>query len=123
MTTSSLRIPAETEQVRVARMVACTAARRAGVDVDDVEDVRLAVGEAVGRAVLRHRAAGCDEPVTIELTDDTDGFEAVVIARAQQGDQDEDFAYAVITGSVPGAQLVDEPGGGQRLILRWSVAE
>ena len=121
MTTSTLRIPAQTEQVRVARMVACAAARRAGVEADDVEDVRLAIGEAVGRAVLRHQAAGCQEPVTVEVSEGPDGFEAAVVARAGQGDQDEDFAYAVITGLVPGAHLRDEPGGGQRLVLRWAV--
>ncbi|MFN8128260.1 MAG: ATP-binding protein [Candidatus Nanopelagicales bacterium] len=121
MTTATLRIPAQTDQVRVARMVACTAARRAGVNEDDVEDVRLAVGEAVGRAVLRHQAAGCEDPVTVELTEDAGGFEAVIIARAEQGEQDEDFAYAVITGLVSGAQLAAEPGGGQRLVLRWAV--
>lgn len=121
MTTATLRVPALTEQVRVARMVACTAARRAGLPDEDVEDVRLAIGEAVGRAVLRHQAAGCTEPVTLELTYGDQDFEAVVIARAEQGDQDEDFAYAVITGLVSDAHLEDEPGGGQRLVLRWPV--
>lgn len=121
MTTSTLRIPARTEQVRVARMVACTAARRAGVPDEDVEDVRLAIGEAVGRAVLRHQAADCEDPIEVQLTEGPDKFEVVVIARAKQGDQDEEFAYAVITGLVPDAHLEDEAGGGQRLVLKWAV--
>lgn len=121
MTTSTLRIPAQTEQVRVARMVACTAARRAGMPDADVEDVRLAIGEAVGRAVLRHQAADCDDPIELQLTDAPGGFEVVVIARAAQGDQDEEFAYAVITGLVPDAHLEDESDGGQRLVLKWAV--
>ena len=44
MATSSLTIAARTDQVRVARMVACAAARRIGLTDDAVEEVRLAVG-------------------------------------------------------------------------------
>jgi anti-sigma regulatory factor (Ser/Thr protein kinase) len=121
MTTSTLRIPADTEQVRVARMVAVTAARRAGVAEEDLEDVRLAAGEAVGRAVLRQQAAGSRQPVVIELTSGPAGFGLSVTDRAGDVEVDEDFAMAVISGLVPSVEVRADEGGGQRLALHWAV--
>jgi anti-sigma regulatory factor (Ser/Thr protein kinase) len=53
--------------VRTARLIAATAARRAGVADDILSEVRLAVGEACSRAVGLHMDAGLDEPVVISL--------------------------------------------------------
>lgn len=116
MSTSTLRIPADTEQVRVARLVAATAARRAGVAEDDVEDVRLAVGEAVGRAVLRHLEAEVEEPVLVELSDEVDEFTVVVRDDAGAQESDSDFAMAVITGLVPSALL-----SGHSVTMTWAL--
>lgn len=117
MTVSTLRIPAETEQVRVARLVAGTAARLAGVDADEIEDVRLAVGEAVGRAVLRHLDEQVDAPVVIEFRDDPDSFAVVVNDEAaEEGGPDNGFAMAVITGLVPTAEL-----SGHTVSMTWPV--
>jgi anti-sigma regulatory factor (Ser/Thr protein kinase) len=121
LTTSVLRIPADTEQVRVARLVAGSAARRAGVDPEDLEDVRLATGEAVGRAVLRHQAQGCPEPVTVELREDVHSFEVAVVDRVGDAGADEGFAMAVIQGLVPHSEVARDAAGGQRLVLRWML--
>lgn len=114
MSVSTLRIPADTEQVRVARLVAGTAARRAGVDPEEIEDVRLAVGEAVGRAVLRHIDTDVAAPVVIEFRDDPATFSVVVNDQAVVGGSDNGFAMAVISGLVPTAQL-----SGQTLSMTW----
>jgi anti-sigma regulatory factor (Ser/Thr protein kinase) len=53
--------------VRTARLIAATAARRAGVADDILSEVRLAVGEACSRAVGLHMDAGLSEPVVINL--------------------------------------------------------
>ena len=98
MSTSTLRIPAQTEQVRVARLVAGSAARRAGVVEDDVEDVRLAVGEAVGRAVVRHLHSEVSDPVVIEFVDAAEFFTVVVHDRADNSLPDNEFTMAVIKG-------------------------
>ncbi len=103
MATSTLRIPADTEQVRVARLVAGSAARRAGVGEDDIEDVRLAVGEAVGRAVLKHIDAAVDAPVVVEFVDAAETFEVVVHDQAPGALADTSFAKAVISGLVADA--------------------
>lgn len=105
MSVSTLLIPSDTEQVRVARFVAGTAARRAGIDPEEIEDVRLAVGEAVGRAVLRHLDAHLQSPVVIEFRDDSDSFAVIVNDEAGHAGPDNGFAMAVITGLVPSAHL------------------
>lgn len=105
MSMSTLRIPAQTEQVRVARLVAGSAARRAGVLEDDVEDVRLAVGEAVGRAVVRHLHAKVTDPVVIEFVDANESFTVVVHDEADDSLPDNEFTMAVITGLAPSAVL------------------
>lgn len=117
MATSTLRIPADTEQVRLARLVATAAARRAGCDEQTVDDVRLAVGEAVARAVVRS-APGTE--VEVRLIDEPDGFGVEVQDTATE-DTDEGFAMAVITGLVPEAATTAVPQGGQILSLRWVV--
>lgn len=117
MATSTLRIPAETEQVRLARLVATAAARRAGCDEQIVDDVRLAVGEAVARAVLRSDPGA---PVEVRLIDEPGVFGVEVQDAAAHDDSDEGFAMAVITGLVPEAVTTAVPQGGQVLALRWA---
>ncbi len=116
MTVSTLRIPPDTVQVRVARLVAGTAARVAGVDADDIEDVRLAVGEAVGRAVLRHLDQQVQAPVVIEFRDDETSFAVVVNDEAPEGGSDNGFAMAVIAGLVPTAEL-----SGRAVSMTWPL--
>ena len=56
--------------VRVVRLVAVSLARLHGVDEEVVEDVRLAVGEACGRAVAAHAQAALDTPVVVDFEGD-----------------------------------------------------
>jgi serine/threonine-protein kinase RsbW len=56
--------------VRVVRLVAVSLARLHGVDEEVVEDVRLAVGEACGRAVAAHAQAELDAPVVVDFEGD-----------------------------------------------------
>ena len=51
MSVSELRFPAEPVHVRTARLVAGAVARQSGLDDSDVEDIRLAVGEACSLAL------------------------------------------------------------------------
>lgn len=53
--------------VRVARLVAVSLARLHGVGEEVVEDVRLAVGEACGRAVAAQSRALIDDPVVVDF--------------------------------------------------------
>ncbi len=121
MATSSLTIAPRTDQVRVARMVACAAARRIGLTDDAVDEVRLAVGEAVGRAVTRHAGAHVDDPVTMRMTDSDNGLAIEVEDRsADAAPEDSALAMAVIRGLVADARLQDRPDGTQVLHMSWA---
>jgi anti-sigma regulatory factor (Ser/Thr protein kinase) len=63
-----------TAHVRTARLVALAVARRARIDEELLDEVRLAVSETCSRAVGVHQARGSDELVTMRLADDRDHF-------------------------------------------------
>ena len=70
MSTVRLAFSSVPRYVRTARLVAVAVARRAGVSEDMLDEVRLATGEACGRAVERHRRHGVAELVRVEMSDD-----------------------------------------------------
>ncbi|HNE88314.1 MAG: ATP-binding protein [Candidatus Nanopelagicales bacterium] len=124
MAVCTLAIPPDTEQVRVARLVATAAARRTGLPESWIDDVRLAVGEAVGRAVVRQQRAGTLSPVHVRLIDEDAGF-AIEVAdtAAGIGADDSTLALDLITGLVPSVHLVDQAGAGQVIRMEWSGDE
>ena len=112
------------ELVRTARLVAGAAARRAGVHEDVIDEVRLAVGEAATRAVLRHRAARTDAPVVLRWGA-TGGEFVVEVAdvapAATSTAGDEALALALIEALVPGAAVTAGSDGGSVLRLVWPI--
>jgi serine/threonine-protein kinase RsbW len=78
MATVTLRLTPQRAHVRTARLVAVAMARHSGVPEELLDEVRLAVGEACGRAVQLHERHGLTEPVVVTLADDDDRFEVVV---------------------------------------------
>jgi serine/threonine-protein kinase RsbW len=82
--TVELRFTALPAHVRTARLVAVSLARRAGIDEEVLDEVRLAVGEAATRAVGRHRVACPAEPVLVRLTDGDGSFVAEVVDSATE---------------------------------------
>jgi anti-sigma regulatory factor (Ser/Thr protein kinase) len=93
MGTVTIKFPPAPDQVRTARALAVTVARRAGVSDHLLDEVRLAVGEACARAVHAHLAAGVSAPISLVLSDgdpggldggglDGGGFEAEVVDLA-----------------------------------------
>ena len=117
MPSATLTIPPSVEHVRTARLVAVAAARRAGLVDEAVDDVRLAVGEIVARAVLRHGAAGIDEAIDVVVSDDA-GFRVEVRDGSDPGrpDEDDGIALALVRSLVP--EVVEEDG---RVRLTWPV--
>jgi anti-sigma regulatory factor (Ser/Thr protein kinase) len=112
---ATLSIPPSVEHVRTARLVAVAAARRAGLADEAVDDVRLAVGEIVARAVLRHGAADLDAAIDVVVSDD-DGFRVEVHdgTDPDRPDEDDGIALALVRSLVP---EVSADGG--RILLRW----
>lgn len=116
MPAATLSIPPSVEHVRTARLVAAAAARRAGLDEETVDDVRLAVGEAVARAVLRHGAAETDAHVDVVVRDDDHGFEVEVHDRTDSSvpDDDDGVALALVRALVPEVRV-----DGGTVVLVW----
>jgi anti-sigma regulatory factor (Ser/Thr protein kinase) len=113
---ATLTIPPSVEHVRTARLVAVAAARRAGLDEGAVDDVRLAVGEAVARAVLRHGAAELATDIDVVVRDDGSFFEVEVHDRTEASlpDEDDGIAYALVEALVPEVRRE-----GATVLLSW----
>jgi hypothetical protein len=94
---ATLSIPPLTEHVRTVRLVAVAAARRAGLAEDVVDDVRLAVGEVVARAVLLHGTLGSERDVDVVIRDDGHDFTVEVTGEpaAGHGEADGDTAVSL----------------------------
>ena len=118
MPAARLTIPPAAEHVRTARLVAVAAARRVGLDEEAVDDVRLAVGEVVGRAVRRHIAAGSAADVAVVLSDDSTRFRVEVSDSAdpQLPDDDDGVALALVSALVPELDVE-----GSLLVLAWPL--
>lgn len=76
--TVRLAIPAQPDQARVARLVVGTAARLAGIGDERIDDIRLAVSEAVAVAMGRHRTVGVEAEVVLTVSEDGNAFHVQV---------------------------------------------
>lgn len=106
MATVELTFTALPAHVRTARLVATAIARRTGVAEAMLDEVRLAVGEACSRAVEAHRLHCPDEPIRIELRDDSGRFEVTVSDAAPSEEPGSELGDAR-----PGAANGDDSGG------------
>ena len=115
-----LRFPPTPGHVRTARLVAVAVARRAHLDEDRLEELRLAVGEACARAVRRCEVARCTRAVVLTVDDAGPGLvvEVADAAPAQQGD--EPVALALLRGLADVVKVLDGDGGaGGRVRMEW----
>jgi serine/threonine-protein kinase RsbW len=78
MPTVQVSFTALPAHVRTARLIALAVARRAGVDEQLLDEVRLAVGEACSRAVNVHQGSGMVAPILMRLIDEQDRFSVQV---------------------------------------------
>lgn len=143
MATVELTFTALPAHVRTARLVATAIARRTGVAEAMLDEVRLAVGEACSRAVEAHRQHCPDEPIRIELRDDSGRFEVTVSDAApseesvsgtddarpytsSNGDLGKiltdvsDLGIAVIAGLADDVEVYPGPKG-MRIRMSWPV--
>ena len=128
--------------VRTARLVAVAAARRAGLDDERVDELRLAVGEACSRAVGLHARYAPDVPVRLTVADDVSGLTLTVAdagpaagpvpddpaeglladapERGLDGHGDPDVALAVLHGLVDDVTVQTEAGA-TVVTMRWPL--
>ncbi|MCW2715155.1 MAG: anti-sigma regulatory factor [Frankiales bacterium] len=137
-----LQISPLPSHVRTARLVAVAAARRAGLDDELVDELRLAVGEACSRAVGLHAQHAPDALVRVTVSDDVTGLtltvvdagpaagpvpedplEGLLAEDAPAGDDemaDPDVALAVLHGLVDD-MTVEAEDRGTVVTLRWPL--
>ena len=136
MATVELLLSPLPAHVRTARLVGVAAARRAGLDDDDVADLRLALGEACGRAVLLHATHAPETPVRLRVTDHvgeltvevTDaGPPARPVSTGELGndldeleDGDPQIALTVLAGLVEGLQITPHAVG-TTVAFSWAL--
>lgn len=102
--------------VRTARLVVVAAARRAGLDDERVDELRLAIGEACSRAVGLHARHAPDAPVQITVVDGAGGLSVEVTDHGPAaGPAVDDVSAGLIQGADPAAPADDPDGVGRFL--------
>lgn len=104
----TLTLPAAPELVRVARLTGAGLATRAGLGYDEVEDLRIAIGEACSLLIGSGQRPGT---LTLTFTLDADAI-SVEIVGTLEGDPptDEDTELSVqILSAVVDEHRVDAP--------------
>ena len=81
-TTVRLSFPPEAQLLGTVRLVVGMVARKAGVDEEGIEDLKVAVSETCAVAVGDLARAGRDDPIEIDLVDGADRFGIEVRDRA-----------------------------------------
>jgi anti-sigma regulatory factor (Ser/Thr protein kinase) len=113
VTTVRLELVPDAALVRLARLVAVSVARLNGLHEDTVEDIRLAVGEACGRAVAVHLRHGVAKTIQLSFTDGP-GLTASIVDRVRQPPASGSEAVRLLRagpGRPPGAGDVLGPDG------------
>ena len=94
--------------VRTARLVVVAAARRAGMDDELVDELRLALGEACSRAVGLHARHAPSTPVKVTVRDDPGGLIVTVTdVGPAAGPAPDDLAEGLLDGGSAADELVD----------------
>lgn len=100
MPVAELRIPPDPAYIGLARLVVALAARQAGVTDDRVQDVKIAVDEALANALRVQAKSELSAPINLTFGATDVGFEVTV--DAQDGP-----ATTTDPAGAPGLHLVD----------------
>lgn len=131
MATVRLEFSPEPAHVRTARLVGVAVARKAGLPEDRLDEVRLAIGEACGRAVTRHQRRGLREPIVVEMSDENP-YTVRVTDQAPDGIESppsdpvdeitEEASLLLLTGVADEFKVAPaEDGGGSVVTMTWPV--
>lgn len=111
-------VPARTINMAIVRTVAAAVAARADLTVDQVEDVRLAIDEAMAH-LIQH--ASPDASIHCDLRTQGASFDATLSCptTSTTAPEPEPFSWTVLTALVGNVDLTLESG---ELRMHWSVA-
>jgi anti-sigma regulatory factor (Ser/Thr protein kinase) len=126
-----LEFSPEPAHVRTARLVGVAVARKAGLPEDRLDEVRLAIGEACGRAVTRHQRHRLRSPIVVEMSDDNP-YTVRVTDRAPGGLESrstdpvdeitEEASLLLLTGVADEFSVAAaEEGGGSVVSMIWPL--
>jgi serine/threonine-protein kinase RsbW len=100
----SLSFPAKAEYLRLARLAAADAASRAGFDVDDIDDVRIAVSELCG-------ALGAGGRITLTMFSEPGRLEVRGASEVALAPKLDGLTRTVVRGVVDDYELSSDPVG------------
>ncbi|HET7481311.1 MAG TPA: ATP-binding protein [Actinomycetota bacterium] len=131
MTGVDIAIPPRSVYVGVVRLAVAALARQAGLDEDEVDNLRIAVSEACTTVVLAQEGDGNDDPVTVRWDDTEDevsveieGASPPAVAPADvddsQGFSSRDVLSQALLESLVDESSFDDRDGGRvtRLVIR-----
>jgi serine/threonine-protein kinase RsbW len=120
-----LEIPPGSAYVAIVRLAIAALARGAGLEEEEVEELKIALSEACTNAVLVHEEASIPDPVTIRWIEEADRFVVEVndhgpAEGTDQGDEfdSQGFSSRLVMSRVLLAALIDscdfvpQPEGG-----------
>ena len=126
----SISIPNKPEYVGLARLVSASIGSISGMNLDDMEDLKVAVGEAVNNAILH----GSDSDIldlsyfvengklTVEVVDSGMGFEKSLYAKPDLDNYKGNGLGIFIMESLMDEVKIDsQPGNGTRITLVKNV--
>ncbi|WP_337062406.1 ATP-binding protein [Kineococcus sp. G2] len=133
MPTVDLRFTPLPEHVRTARLVAVSVARRAGFGEEQLDEIRIAIGEACARAVSATEAAtGRAGLVDMRLSDDEDRLDVTVLRCDEDGaplaetpptaTTEDPLSLALMTGAAGSSSPATAPGGVRLTWVRETAA-
>ena len=112
-----LRLPAESAFVAVLRMTTAGLAARLDFTLDDIEDLRMAVGEACA-LVLEDAAPGGDLHASYDLSDGAIEVSISVDSRRRAEPDSDSFGWQVLTALTSDVRTRRD---GDRLWLTFTV--
>ena len=134
----TLAIRPDPAHVRLVRLVAVALGRLNGITEDVLDDVRLATGEACGRAVAAHLHHGMDQPVEVEMRGDqglrvsvrdfvplpqASGVSAAEVLRVDMVEQESTLPEAIgLIEGVSDEVTVNTGHAGTTVEMRWARA-
>lgn len=116
----TLGFPARPEPVRLARLVGAAVAGSADASIADIEDLRIAIGEACA-LLIGHATPTSRVDVTIEVGPEAIGFSAKLNGGTRSDPQVDELAELVLGSLADNVEFrFDEPGAA--LTFRWPLA-
>lgn len=111
-------VPAQTVNMAIVRTVAAAVAARADLTVDQVEDVRLAIDEAMAH-LIQHSSP--EASIHCDLLVQGASFDATLscATTSTTAPEPEPFTWTVLTALVGNVDLTLESG---ELRMHWSIA-